>query len=148
MCDELQLQCRLVRGDYESGRGSGGHAWNVVRCGQRWWLCDVMHRPGTLYPIDSEKAEHYKRLDFAAIDAHGGGVGADSIPISPVMEVQERDPNFIPRKELEIKGRLGAGGFGVVHRAVWNEYVSSVDDVLIETCIFYVSHRRTYTVTD
>jgi len=38
--------CRLVRGDYASSYGGGGHAWNVVILYGVEWLCDVMHEPG------------------------------------------------------------------------------------------------------
>lgn len=120
----LQLSCRLVRGDYEDDRGAGGHAWNVVRCDHSWWLCDVMHRPGSLYPIDSDKAMHYKRLEFGKIDAHGGGVGAESIPLAPGLGMQESDPHFVPRDALELGDILGKGGFGVVRKAIWKRYAS------------------------
>ena len=88
-----------------------------------------MHSPGSLYPIGSEKAAHYRRrLDFDAVDGHGGepapkpGVGAYSIPLAPGLGVQESDPHFVPRAAIELKGELGQGGFGVVHKAIWKRY--------------------------
>ena len=86
LCDELSkrpehganLHCRLVRGDYESHGAGGGHAWNVVLSGAVTKLCDIMHKPGTLYAETSEKAEHYKRLTG---DFQLGGVGGASVPI-------------------------------------------------------------------
>eukprot|EP00966_Prymnesium_polylepis_P184825 4283576-Prymnesium_polylepis.1 len=118
LCDQLRheaehtsLRCRLVRGNYEhDARSGGGHAWNVVLLDGKNYLCDVMHDPGTLYEIDSEKAKHYKRLSL------GGGLGADSVP-TPQELVQQ--PNLIRMSELTIGRRLGSGGFGLVHAAQW-----------------------------
>ena len=119
----LPLACRLVRGGYDAG----GHAWNVVRVSGAWYLCDVMHDPGTLYADNSEKASHYKRLDFQSIASDrggggGGGVGGNSVPLPAGLAAQESDPNFIACASLEVKGILGEGGFGVVKKAVLNGF--------------------------
>ena len=120
LCDELckqpehaSLNCRLVRGAYQHDADSGGgHAWNVVLLDGKHQLCDVMHDPGSLYGIDSTKAEHYQRLTLGGT----GGLGADSVPTPRELAAQ---PGVIRWSELTIGRELGSGGFGVVYAAQW-----------------------------
>jgi hypothetical protein len=44
----MALPCRFIRGDFTNSYGVGGHAWNVVRVDNDWFLCDLMQNPGKL----------------------------------------------------------------------------------------------------
>jgi hypothetical protein len=44
----MALPCRFIRGDFTNSYGVGGHAWNVVRVDNDWFLCDLMQSPGKL----------------------------------------------------------------------------------------------------
>jgi hypothetical protein len=44
----IALPCRFIRGDFTNSYGVGGHAWNVVRVDNGWFLCDLMQSPGKL----------------------------------------------------------------------------------------------------
>jgi hypothetical protein len=133
LCDELcqqpehaTLKCRLVRGAYQHDADSGGgHAWNVVLLDGKPQLCDVMHDPGTLYDIDSTKADHYKRLTLVGT----GGLGADSVPTPRELAAQ---PGVIRLNELTIGRQLGKGGFGVVHAAKWKHEDVAVKQIKLE----------------
>lgn len=50
----LVLPCRFIRGDFTNSYGVVGHAWNVVRVDNDWFLCDLMRRPGKLYVARSD----------------------------------------------------------------------------------------------
>lgn len=114
LSDEAGLPCRLVRGDYDSWRATGAHAWNVVFVDGALFLVDVMHAPGTLYAVDSDKAKHYKRLHNERADGRAGA-GMVSVP-APGMP----PPYVIPWAALRPIKKLGEGGFGIVRLAQWN----------------------------
>jgi hypothetical protein len=111
----LQLPCRYIRGDYTNSSGVSGHAWNMVLVDGKWFVCDVMQRPGKLYPADKPDAAHYR---------HGaGGVGGATIELqTPELEAQMADPGFIARAHLVFDPDaepLGAGSYGEVRRATY-----------------------------
>ena len=62
LCDDAGLKSALVRGNYHSPRGSGGHAWNelILDDGSRV-IVDVMNpRPGFAFlPETDSEAKHY-----------------------------------------------------------------------------------------
>ena len=55
----------------------GAHCWNVVYVDGTAKIVDVMHDPGQLFDLESEKAKQYKRLSEPGKYA---GPGAQSIP--------------------------------------------------------------------
>lgn len=55
LCDENDIPCRLVRGNFQDG----GHAWNILFLGNQFYLVDIMHEPTELY------TEEYKLLSIA-----------------------------------------------------------------------------------
>eukprot|EP01012_Entosiphon_sulcatum_P055342 TRINITY_DN7714_c0_g1_i1.p1 TRINITY_DN7714_c0_g1~~TRINITY_DN7714_c0_g1_i1.p1 ORF type:complete len:308 (+),score=43.11 TRINITY_DN7714_c0_g1_i1:40-924(+) len=115
----IGLPCRLVRGDYRSAKGTEGHSWNVVRLGNRNFLCDVMHDPGALYEEGSDKAEHYKRVARVGDQfCYAGGPGMESLPLpkmyedqSPLQSCADAERSRLQlevrtlRREMEIRDR-------------------------------------------
>lgn len=61
LADEVDVPASLVRGNYDNGAVSGGHAWNevVLEDNQRI-LVDVMHR--NIFNMDHPDVQHYKDI--------------------------------------------------------------------------------------
>ena len=49
----------------------------ACRVGEGHFVLDVMHDPGSLYPVNSEKADRYKRLGM--IGGPSAGPGLESV---------------------------------------------------------------------
>ena len=47
MALEAGLDCRLISGNANNGKGIGGHAWNIVRLGAKYYYIDVTWNDGT-----------------------------------------------------------------------------------------------------
>ena len=64
MCEQAGLQCNQVSGYgsafYLSGTKGPNHAWNVVKLGDRWYVCDVTWASGY---IDSRNERFYKSFN-------------------------------------------------------------------------------------
>ena len=71
LCDKLGLQASYDMGACVRG-AHAHHAWNTMILNRKVVLVDVVHAPGTLYPLDSDAARRYKRIDefaFASLQS-------------------------------------------------------------------------------
>lgn len=73
LADRNAIPSRLVRGDYGTNGNVGGHVWNVVKLGEKFYIVDVMHDPTELFEEGSEKAMKYKRKNIHGDKAGLGG---------------------------------------------------------------------------
>ena len=96
------------------------------------FVLDVMHDPGSLYAVDSEKANKYRRLGH--IGGPAAGPGCESVPAQVPAGVHAAGircagmctlayaaeallPVAAERRPQRLE-LLGRGSFGLVHKAV------------------------------
>jgi hypothetical protein len=127
LADCFNLPCVLRRSVDEGEDGSTVRYWTLLRHDTSYHVVDLLHRPGSLYPVTSPAADAYRRSlpsPDSLLTYSAGVAGAASSTASITNSVIDagdgvqrwlEPPNLADK--LNMIAKLGAGTYGEVHRA-------------------------------